>query len=183
MYGMINRAVQEYFIEHHGPAVWQDIETQAATGVRSFALMEQYPDEITYALVATGAKVLGWDIDQVLRAIGRYWVAFAVRSGYGEFLRSAGRTVAEILDGLDALHLRIALLFPRLRQPSFWCTDNDGRSLILHYRSSREGLAPMVVGLVEGLGDMLSAPLEVRQIVDRGKGADHDEFLVTFGAA
>ena len=49
-----------------------------------------------------------------------------------------------------------------------------------HYHSEREGLAPMVVGLLKGLGKRFETLVEVTHDKVRGEGSDHDEFVIHF---
>ena len=70
-----------------------------------------------------------------------------------------------------------------LKPPSFWCTDLEETSLILHYVSEREGLTPMVSGLVKGLAKMLQVDCTVEQKKSKTDGHDHDEFLITFSSS
>jgi hypothetical protein len=50
--------------------------------------------------------------------------------------------------------------------------------------SERAGLAPFVLGVLEGIGAMYGEMIEVRQVEDRASGAEHDVFRVSFlGAA
>lgn len=53
----------------------------------------------------------------------------------------------------------------------------------LHYYSHREGLAPFVVGLMQGLGKMFKTPVTVRLVEAKTQGADHDVFDVTWTTA
>ena len=55
--------------------------------------------------------------------------------------------------------------------------------MLLHYYSSRAGLAPMVIGLLSGLGQMFNTEIDVRQTMSRDQGADHDVFSVKFTGA
>jgi Haem-NO-binding len=75
--------------------------------------------------------------------------------------------------------------------PNFWtisitCSDTTidsttgDEALKLHYHSDREGLAPMVVGLVKGLGSRFNTDVEVTQTCSKAEGASHDEFLVKY---
>jgi hypothetical protein len=50
--------------------------------------------------------------------------------------------------------------------------------LKLHYFSHRQGLAPFVVGLMQGLGKMFHTPATVRRVEAKETGADHDVFEV-----
>jgi hypothetical protein len=74
-------------------------------------------------------------------------------------MATGGRTLREFLLNLPDLHTRVALIFPELRPPEFACSEVTANSLRLHYRSTREGLTPFVVGLVEGLGGMFQTRL------------------------
>jgi hypothetical protein len=74
------------------------------------------------------------------------------------------------------------MAFTNLHQPSFHVEEGPAGSLLLHYRSVRRGLGPFVVGLVEGLGQRFSTPVEVRWRSRAGEdGADHDVFEVVHG--
>jgi guanylate cyclase soluble subunit beta len=63
------------------------------------------------------------------------------------FLQVLGSSTREFLENLDALHDHLATIYPGMRAPSFRCTEKDG-AIILHYYSEREGLEPIVIGLV-----------------------------------
>ena len=63
-----------------------------------------------------------------------------------------GSNLPETLNNLENMHTRVALAFPDLRPPPFWCTDVDDHSLILQYLSERGGLTPMIPGAVRSLG-------------------------------
>ena len=122
----------------------------------------------------------------VARAKGlRVWVDHQARITGKPFvmLQKDGRTLAEFLCNLHNLHTHVALSFPNLEPPSFWCTDVTEGSLRLHYQSRRPGLAPMVIGLVRGLGVMFSTAVTVALARSRADGHDHDEFVVRFGPA
>jgi hypothetical protein len=86
----------------------------------------------------------------------------------------------EFLQNLDDLHARVGVNFPQLTPPSFEAEASEPGTMHLHYHSQREGLAPMVIGLVEGLGDRFDTPVEVDQLACRSEGADHDVFEVRY---
>jgi hypothetical protein len=70
------------------------------------------------------------------------------------------------------------MVFPKLAPPRFDCTDVTENSLQLHYHTHRPGLAPFVVGLVQGLGKMYGTPATATLVSSRADGADHDVFDV-----
>jgi hypothetical protein len=91
-----------------------------------------------------------------------------------------GTTLPDFLGNLDAMHARITLSMPELRPPSFVCETLPDGTLTVQYWSDRDGLAPMVRGLLIGLGEMFDSPVSVTQSTDRASGADYDEFLVAY---
>jgi hypothetical protein len=178
MYGLVNRALEELICKEHGDAMWERIKADAGVDVEVFIRMDQYPDEITYRLVQSASRVLQAPAQSLLHAFGLHWTLYTGREGYGALLSDAGSTLLEVLTNLDDLHTRVGLMYPQLRPPSFRCTDVAPNHLVLHYYSSREGLAPMVVGLVEGLGKRFGQQLRITPQLSRTHGDDHDSFLV-----
>lgn len=72
-----------------------------------------------------------------------------------------------------------AVAFPQLTPPSFWCSEVGDDRLRLHYESTRVGLAPMVIGLVRGLGAMYDTEVTV-VLMERAKDATHEQCDVRF---
>jgi len=84
--------------------------------------------------------------------------------------------VPEFLRNLDAMHARVALTFPGLMLPTFEMNELDDRRTEVCYRSERAGLAPMVLGLLKGLGPLLDQDVEVAHV---GSAPGEDRFRVT----
>jgi hypothetical protein len=91
-----------------------------------------------------------------------------------------GRTLPEFLGNLDAMHARLSLSMPHLEPPSFVCEQTGPNQLRLEYYSHRRGLAPMVLGLIDGLGEVFGLEVRTKQVLRAGDGADHDEFTIDF---
>jgi len=176
MYGLVNRAVEGLVKEKFGVEAWQRICARAQVDDSSFVAMEVYDDAITYGLVAAASAELGLEPAAVLEAFGDYWTTYTIEEGYGDLLTMMGRTLDEFLDNLDSMHARIAGTMPNLMPPSFEREANDDGSSILHYRSEREGLAPMVLGLLKGLARRFSVTIEIEQLDSDTAG--HTRFLV-----
>ena len=138
---------------------------------------------MTYRLVDAASATFGLPAEQVLAAFGRHWVRYTAQQGWGPLLQSAGGTLPEVLSGLDALRARVRLMMPDLRPPSFTCTELTASTLQLSYYSCRPGLAPMVVGLVEGLAELLGGSASASHTLAAADGHDHDEFLVRYGTS
>ncbi len=180
MYGLVNQAVRQMVLCEHGQNAWEAIRRKAAVEDDDFVAMQQYPDEQTYDLVAAASEALGAPAEAVLREFGHYWVRYVADSGYGDLMKAAGRSLREFLTNLDHLHARVGLTFPALRPPEFTVIEDSQARIRLEYRSPREGLAPFVIGLVEGLAERFDERVVVSLIGPRSEGRDHDEFLIEF---
>lgn len=181
MYGLINRAIQDMVCEYHGSDVWEKVKTQAAVEESRFLVLHSYPDDLTHRLVKAASEVLKMSSGEIMQAFGRYWVEYTGKAGYQELMEMAGETLPDFLKNLDELHSRVGIQFPELKPPEFEADQTDDATIELHYQSSREGLAPMVIGLLEGVGEHFHQPVQVTQIQDRQDGADHDVFHIEYG--
>ncbi|OUC11680.1 MAG: heme NO-binding protein [Alkalinema sp. CACIAM 70d] len=180
MYGLVNKAISDMVKSHFGEQIWQQIREKAEVETDTFIRMEGYPDDVTHRLVKAASEVLELSPAQIMEAFGEFWVQFTASEGYGELMDMSGDDLPEFLQNLDNLHARVGVSFPKLRPPSFDCNEVDDQVLSLEYRSEREGLAPMVVGLVKGLGTRFDTEVNISQVESKDSGADHDEFLIHF---
>ncbi|MBW4531391.1 MAG: heme NO-binding domain-containing protein [Aphanothece saxicola GSE-SYN-MK-01-06B] len=164
---------------HHGEAVWQRIKERAdLQDLDFFSTYQAYPDDVTHRLVAAGSAELGLSGDQIMQAFGEYWITYTATEGYEQLLESTGESLPDFLNQLDNLHARAAVSFPALQPPSFRCVHSADASMQLEYRSKRQGLAPMVTGLLHGLGKRFETPLEVKQMASRDRGDATDLFQI-----
>ncbi len=180
MYGMVNKAVEDMVVRHHGESVWEQIKAQAGVEIDVFMSNENYSDEVTYKLVATASRILRMPAEQILINFGEHWVLHTAQEGYGGLMNAAGKTLPEFMRNLPNFHSRMTMIFPKLQPPHFECTDITEQSLKLHYHSHRQGLAPFVTGLMQGLGKKFNSPVTVRQTAAKAQGANHDIFEVSW---
>ncbi|MEI6877505.1 MAG: heme NO-binding domain-containing protein [Planctomycetota bacterium] len=181
MHGMINKSIEDLVTINFGADKWEAIKAKAGIKVEAFVSNESYPDEMTYGLVGAATEVLGLSVSQVLFAFGEFWVLHTANKGYGDLLKSAGRTMPEFLDYLPLFHTRVALIFPNLKPPRFECSDRHPDRITMHYFSPRPGLSAVVSGMLSGVAKLYETPAEITQTQFKDKGADHDEFLVCWG--
>jgi len=180
MYGLVNQALEDFVRRGFGDAAWNRVRESAGLRDDMFVSMDSYPDAITYRLVGSASEVLGLEAAAILEAFGEHWVLYTAQAGYGEMLAMFGTNLRTFLHNLDNLHSHVAMTYPELRPPSFEVTElDDSRSLLLHYRSTRGGLAPMVIGLLKGLGKRFDESISVRQVAQRGAD-DHDVFRIDY---
>ena len=177
---MVNKAVQGLITERFGAPMWDKIRTKAGLPDEPFVSMEQYPDESTYALVGAATTELGIGAAEILREFGRYWMLYTAQAGYGELLESAGRTFPEFVQNLDLLHSRVKLAFPHLRPPSFSVSELEQNRLTLHYFSSRAGLAPLVMGILDGLAERFRIKIDMQHETSAEGERPHERFRLTW---
>jgi hypothetical protein len=182
MYGLINQGLHDLAVQTGGEELWREIKSSAGVGLEAFVGMDTYPDDVTYRLVEATSTAMGISPAAVLNEFGKHWILYTARRGYGAIFDTMGRSLPEFLANLDTMHARLSLSMPEMRPPSFVCEQLGEDKIRLEYWSERPGLAPMVVGLLEGLGEMYGLTVSVDQSVDRADGADHDEFVIHFVA-
>ncbi len=182
MYGMVNEALEQLVVETFGEPVWQKVKRRAGVSDPAFIRMKEYPDQMTYALAGALSQEVGVPLSQLLHAFGVYWVGYAKKGPWGKIMLASGANTYELLSALDAMHARIAISFPELRPPSFK-TARHGDAMRVEYHSHRPALAPFVIGLMEGIGNLFGERVAVVHEHARDAGAPHDVFLVTAAPA
>jgi len=180
MYGLINKAVYGLVSEKFGLDAWNRIRTRAGLPDEPFLSMEQYPDEVTFSLVAAATVELGIGADDILKEFGRYWTLYTAKVGYGDLMDSAGSTFPEFVKNLDHLHSRVRLSFPHLQPPSFTVSDEGANSITVHYYSTRQGLAPLVIGLFDGLGERFNLKLDITHEPCVGETKTHEILRISW---
>lgn len=148
MYGMIHQALQDMATEHMTETEWTTLLRNAGHTQPLFIGMEYYSDDITMALIHLLADHLGLSMDEALQEFGRVWIDFAGASAYGRILRMAGDDLLSFLESLDRMHASIRSNMPLAEMPSFELIDADAQQMVLRYRSTRTGLAPLVQGIL-----------------------------------
>ena len=108
---------------------------------------------------------------------GEYWVGFSKATAVGKLIDQGSETLIDRIKGLDEMHERIQLTMPHLNPPSFDFEEMPDGNHRLHYISNRDGLAPMVIGLLQGMAkecgvgiavELASKPSHRRQLGKSG---------------
>jgi hypothetical protein len=179
MYGIVNKAIEELVISLGGDGKWQEVCREAGVETFTFIAQEKYPDEITYKLVGAASKVFGMCPHTVLLKFGDHWSRYTGKEGYGYLFKMMGEDLVTFLQNLPVLHDHISLIFPDLLMPQFETAVISPTEVRVIYRSKREGLAPMVHGLLEGMGGVYETKVAVQHTRKRDQDFDADEFVVT----
>jgi len=183
MHGLVNQAIRDLAVKVGGEQLWLDIKSRACVDVEVFVSMQAYPDDITYQLVESASVLLGISAAEMLHAFGKHWILYTAHQGYGAIFDMMGRTLPDFLGNLDSMHARLSLSMPELRPPSFVCEHVSDSLMRLEYWTHRPGLAPMVLGLLDGLAEMYKVSITVTRGACRENGDDYDEFIIAYAPA
>jgi hypothetical protein len=183
MHGLVNQAIRDLAVKVGGEPLWLDIKSRAGVDLEVFVSMQAYPDDVTYRLVDSASLALGISAADMLHAFGKHWILYTAHQGYGAIFEMMGRTLPDFLGNLDAMHARLSLSMPELRPPSFVCEHLSDGHMRLEYWTHRPGLAPMVLGLLDGLAEMYEVSIEVTRGACRENGAEYDEFIIAYSPA
>jgi len=178
MYGLVNRAIEQLVVSMKGEAGWRGVCAHASLAADGFVSMQTYDDDVTYRLVQAVSARLGLPPEQVLEAFGEYWITYTAAEGYGEMIAAGGSHLREFLGNLNEMHARVETIFPHLRPPTIRVEDVSDTEYRIHYASEREGLAPMVIGLVKGLAKRFGQSVEVVQVLFKADAQGEDVFTV-----
>lgn len=154
MYGLVNQAIRDLVLKSAGEDAWQDISQAASHDGGSFQPLKSYPDQLTYALVGASSEHLKTPAPDLLRAFGSHWVTYTGLNGHRAIFSAYPKGkegLIKFIEDLDAMHASIMMAMPELRPPEISCQRVGDHALRVFYYSQRQGLAPMVIGLLEGL--------------------------------
>ncbi len=179
MYGLIHQAMKDLVCTEGGEAAWQSVCAAAQVASTEFEPLEPYDDRVSYRLVAAAAEELELPVAEVLRRFGDHWITFTAEYGYGDIMKMFGHDMRSCLGNLNRMHGHMGAMMTQLKPPRFNVVENSERHITLHYFSPREGLGPMVVGLLEGLARKFGEQVTIEHL-DKGVRSDHDEFEVVF---
>lgn len=182
MYGLVHTSIRDMVLTHHGPVVWERVKNGAGVGDDAFLAMKSYDDSIVLSLVTTAAKVLDISEAECLDTFGQFWVLDTTVKHYGNMINSYGDEIWGFLQNLDSLHDRISSTFPYYKAPSFFLEKNGDGEHLLHYRSSRQGLTPFVIGLLKGLAIHFKTELDISVVAEELSDAgQHTTFCLEAG--
>ena len=181
MYGLLNQALKDMILTQHGEDVWSRVAAKAnVSDDVHFDGMQAYDDSVVSGLVGALADETQTALDDVLYRFGVHWVGFTSQHGYAQLFDIAGPSLRDFLLHLDMLHVKVARSYPALVPPSFRFSMIGTDTLRMHYISKRQGLCPMVPGLLQGLSQRFSTPVKVTEDQCSRKGAAHCEFVIEF---
>lgn len=178
MYGMVNQAIKDLVQNKFGNEAWVNICQRANIPQEDFVFMQYYPDKLTYDLVGAASAQLGVSPEVILREFGKYWVLYTAKEGYGAMMDLFGGNFKTCLKNLNNLHARMGMTMPHLTPPRFVFKEESESHYVVSYYSKREGLCPMVIGLLEGLAAKYEVNATIELLADGG-GDGEKKFKIT----
>ena len=166
MYGLVNQAIKDLVLAKFGEKSWDQICTKVGLPPTDFVSMQYYPDAITYGLVGAASSQLGIPAETILSEFGKHWVQYTAKEGYGPLMDLFGADFKSCLQNLNNLHGRMGMTMPDLAPPRFSFTEISADTYHLEYQSKRDGLVPMVTGLLQGLASKYQVKAEISFLAD-----------------
>lgn len=179
MYGLVNIVIQELVCSKFGIDSWNEVKYKAKVE-DEFMSMESYPDALTYDLATTASEVLSVPLNDLLESLGEYWIVYVENNGYEDLMETGGSSVYQFLNNLNNFHDRLGSMFPQQIPPVFKCREIDKNRLQVRYFSDRPALAPMVKGLIQGLGKRFKEEITVELVSNSTEQQKYDEFEVKY---
>jgi hypothetical protein len=180
MYGIVNRAIEDLIVHHHGQVVWEAVKTRSGVNVEFFLSNEPYDDSITFQLAIAASEELNQPLSEILIAFGEWWVLKTGMEKYGGLMHAGGENLREFLLNLPMFHNRIMLIYPKLTPPEFKVEAVEDDVIDVHYFSNRQGLQDFVRGLLQGLGKMYAVDVSITLLQSRIDGATHEVFRISW---
>jgi hypothetical protein len=180
MYGIVNKSIEELVVQNYGQQKWEEIKSRNNISIEYFISSESYDDSVTYTLAQSIATELGISVDEVLKTFGEWWILHTGKNHYGYLLESGGENFKTFLLNLPSFHNRVMMMYPKLTPPEFKVSNVEEDSLHLHYFSKRKGLTAFVYGLISGLGQFFSTPVETEHLASVPGEDTHEIIKVTW---
>ena len=176
---MINKAIRTLVVRETSEEVWEQVLEASGIDEDVYEDLEAYDDGITFTLVGAVSETLDLPPADVLEMFGVYWAVDVAPKGYGEYFKAFGNDFKSFVSGLDEMHVRISKMLPSLQPPSFDIEELGENHFKIHYKSPREGLAPLAIGTLKGIAQHFGGEADIKQLEYKGTD-DHDVFEVRF---
>ncbi len=151
MYGLVHTSVHDMVLQNHDTETWEQIRSAAKVGNKDFLAMKSYDDSIILNLDAAASETLKVTPEKCFTAFGQFWVLDTAAKHYSQMIDGFGTNLWALLQNLDHMHDRVSSTFHGYDPPSFFLEHQGAGTYLLHFRSSRKGLTPFVIGLLQGL--------------------------------
>lgn len=171
MYGLLNRALENFLKERHGVPLWQRVTHRAQSPCDGFEPLLTYEPALTDALIAAACAELGQTRDTVLEDLGTALVSHRDRDGLRRLLRFGGVSFRDFLHSLEELPDRARLALPHLQIPPLVLHDEGAGRFTLMAAPYVNGAGFILMGLLRAMADDYGA-LVVLELAPPVAGVD-----------
>jgi len=153
MHGLINRSIQCFLRDSHGPEIWEAVALEADLGFSGFEGMLDYPPGLTERVIAASCRIIDAPRAAVLEELGGYLVSHPNFESVRRLLRFGGVTYGDFLNSLEELPERARLAVPDLELPKVNLADGPEGSGLLAVEACFDGVGHVVVGLLRAMAE------------------------------
>jgi len=179
MKGIINKGIQELVETKFGAEAWEKVKLLAGCEEPFFAIINDYPDDMTTALAKAVSEVSGLPLEAVMVEYGKFLVPNTLRGQYPSYFKLAGSSPREFLLNMDRVHEHATRSVSKAVPPRFEYEDLPDGRLLMKYKSKRR-LCAVLHGLILGVGILFDQELQVQEISCMHKGNPECVMEVTF---
>ncbi|WKY06480.1 hypothetical protein Q1695_006573 [Nippostrongylus brasiliensis] len=141
-----------------GAEVWQQIMRKAGFSQDTEIDAQTYYDDTeTMRIFRAAASILGLSVDDMWEMYGEFLITYVCETGWERMLACMANNLQEFLDNLNSMHYFIDQIAfkSEMKGPTFQCEATGEGALRLHYFSQRQGLFPIVKGLVRQVARLM----------------------------
>ncbi|MDX1820563.1 MAG: heme NO-binding domain-containing protein [Paracoccaceae bacterium] len=161
MYGLVNRAIQCFVTDMHGPDAWSAVARGAGLDGAGLEAMLSRDPAVTRQVLSAAADVLARPEAELLEDMGTYLVSHPSVGALRRLLRFGGEGFVEFLHSLDDLRDRARLAVTDLELPQLELMDHAADRFSLRcltgapYRQDRAmiGFGHVMMGVLRGMAD------------------------------
>ena len=166
MYGLVNRAVEDLVRATAGDAAWDSVKAKIGQSDLKLLDTKNYDDQLTLDLVTACSELMDLPQADVIKAFGRHWIEYTGREGWTDLFAMTAEDFIGFIRQLDEMHERVNAAMPEGKMPQF-TLQRVNEHFELVYSSARDGFAPMVMGILEGLAEQYDEHWEFAHIGSR----------------
>ena len=147
---MIHKGARHAVIKIFGKEAWETSLSISGLSEEHLISAAHYDDVMTYSLIEAISLQCNMTLNEVLRA-----------AGYGEIIALTGRNLVEFIENLDRMHESLNRTLPKAVLPSFQLISATPNRLEVIYKSQRDGLEELVLGIFEGVLEYFDEQMEI----------------------
>ena len=173
MHGLINRSIQCFLRDTHGPDVWAQVAEMARVPPSGIEAMLVYDDSLTLGLLEAAGVRLSRPREALLEDLGTYLVSHPNAESLRRLLRFGGVGFVDFLHSLDQLPGRARLAVPELELPVLELEELGANRFVLTCRFRVAGFGHVLAGVLRAMADDYGALV----LLDHAAGGEGGEVI------